>query len=121
MRRLRRYGVAMLCVLVTLAWSHLASSENRTLTWQPPTEYEDDTPIGPGELETYTLICGGLNVQFPGDTTSGVYDFPPGSYDCVLTVTATNGETSMPSNQVSFTIAQPPPPAPKAPTNLTVM
>lgn len=81
--------------------------------WQAPTMYEDDTPLTTADLAEYSLICQGQTFTYPGNVTMSMEDFAPGTYICTMTVTATNGLTSPPSNAVSFTVA-PPPSRPKA-------
>lgn len=119
MRALRRYGRGFLLCGFLLAWSHSALSEDKTVSWDAPTEYEDGTPLTTSDLTQYDLTCTGVSAVFPGDVTSAIQDFPPGDYTCTLTVTATNGLESQPSNAVSFTVARPPSP-PKAPMILIV-
>lgn len=82
-------------------------------TWQAPTEYEDGTALTIADLAEYSLICQGETFTYPGDVMMSMEDFVPGTYICTLTVTATNGLTSTPSNAVTFTVAPPPSP-PKA-------
>lgn len=86
--------------------------------WQAPTMYEDDTPLTTADLTEYSLICQGATFTYPGGATMSMEDFAPGSYICTMTVTATNGLTSAPSNAVSFTVA--PPPSPPNPVILSV-
>lgn len=83
-------------------------------TWLAPTEYEDGSALTEADLAEYSLICQGQTFTYPGDATMSMEDFAPGTYICTLTVTATNGLTSTPSNAVTFTVAPPPSP-PNAP------
>ncbi len=100
----------LLLMLMLLAVPAMATDFN----WQAPTEYEDSTPLTTMDLASYSLICQGVTFTYPGDVTMSMEDFAPGDYSCTLTVTATNGLTSAPSNVVSFTVAPPPSP-PNAP------
>lgn len=88
------------------------------INWGAPTEYTDGTPIAPGDLSLYTILCGSsagdlsMSVTVPGTVTSysraellanmGLAFGTP--YFCALTATTANGLTSARSATVSFVI-----------------
>ena len=77
------------------------------LTWDLPIEYEDGSPIKPGDLSHCTVLCGTAPDFSPVRVNVGLVtrysisnDLPPGAgaYDCVIDVTSIAGATSVHSN-----------------------
>lgn len=124
----------ILMLAILLAGTALAQTPLDTgLSWVPPTEYTDGTPIESGDIASYTLRCG--TVQGTDSITGTVaasattltrdqlltsyamqLDVP---YFCALTATTANGETSEKSDEVHFVMASPPPPLVPNPPTLT--
>lgn len=108
-----------------------AQEVTMTLTWAQPTEYEDGSLIGPGELTTYELGCGPV----PGDRSihmrmwmaeDGVTlrsePVAMGNYYCALRVNATiAGFDPGPPSEWSGEYFFPALPRPRAPTGLTIV
>lgn len=97
--------------LVLIALAPQAGASTIYLTWTPPAAYDDSdrTPVGPGEIDRYTInwLCndgdaGSLDV--PPEPTSKHLDLV-GSAPCsfTITATATNGKTSALSNRAEVT------------------
>lgn len=104
-----------LCLAFSLTLA--ANALEKTFTWTPPTVYADGTPLPPTQIAGYTLSCGSLLVAIDGAVSTHKRDFAPGSYTCSLVTRATNGQVSLPSNSVNFTVPQP---RPNAPTDFSV-
>lgn len=109
-------ALALLC-LSTLVFA----ATPKTFSWTPPTEYEDETPLPQGEIESYNIYCDGAEVPIwnqPNeplgtDTWTAPNDqFALGIHVCTATAVATNGEESVRSNAVNFTVVAPRPKAP---------
>jgi hypothetical protein len=87
------------------------------LSWTPPTEYEDGTPLLEQDLDFYTVYINGTpatNLDVIVGTWSAEIVFTvPGSHQVALTVTDLNGQESQLSNTQVFTVG---PRTPKAPT-----
>ena len=105
----------LLCAPLTFA------VEPKDFNWIPPTQYENGQPLPDDEIASYNIYCNGSllgNVPNTGGTDSWTSDpLSDGTYDCHATTVATNGEESVPSVAINFTVA---PSKPKAPTNFSV-
>ena len=103
-----------------------------TFTWTDPTTNVDGSPIAAGEITGYeigvrpstgtvgtyptrTPVTGGATVSEAFSAIAGTLQ--PGSY--AAAVCALGAVNSAWSNEVTFTIAAPPP-TPSAPTNFTL-
>lgn len=91
----------------------------KTFTWTPPTEYEDDTPLAQDQIASYDIECDGqLLVNVPNQPLdTDTYQAPPGTFSvgthsCVAYTVTVDGTRSGPSNTVNFTVA---PGVPKPP------
>ena len=81
-----------------------------TLTWQPPTQNEDSTPLT--DLAGYNIYWGttpgsysnSVTVNNPGLTTFVVDNLAPGTYEFVATAFNTSGVESQFSNSASKTV-----------------
>lgn len=81
-----------------------------TLSWQPPTENTDGTPIT--DLAGYYISYGTQSGNYtttiqlanPGLTTYVVESLSPGTYYFVITAYSSYGVDSGDSNQVSATV-----------------
>lgn len=103
-----RVALLLLGVLVALP----AAAVEKTFSWVAPTMNTDGSPLAASQIAGYTITCGSRVLTVNGPVTSFKADFGPGSYTCSAVTRATNGETSAPSNSVSFTVPQPVPAAP---------
>ena len=83
----------------------------KTFSWTAPTQNTDGSALPAVQITGYTLTCGTLVVPITGPVTTFKRDFGAGAYTCSLQTRA-NGQTSSPSNAVSFTVPQPTPNAP---------
>ena len=98
-----------------------------TISWTPPTQYTDTSPLLEQDLDFYTFYCNGIMVK-QIDSIIGTYSnvvdltgLPTADYVCHLTVTALpiipNAATeSGASNTINFTIG---PRVPMAPAGLS--
>lgn len=112
--RITWLGVAVIGILLA-CYGAAALAATKTFTWEAPTAYEDGTPLPPAELAGYLLECDdGTSETLSGSLTALMRDFAPGTYSCWMFADATNGERSLMSNTVSFTVPQPRPNAPRA-------
>lgn len=86
-----------------------------TISWTPPTQYEDNTPLLMQDMDFYTFSCDGTQLavidNIIGVTTAGIdmSAMEPGNYTCHLTITALAvvnpvGAESGPSNTINFTM-----------------
>ena len=96
----------------------------KTFTFQPPTQYEDGTPLAQSEIASYDIECdGALLAQIPNaPLNTDTYQAPPGTFitgdhACQAFTVTTEGVRSGPSNTVNFTVA---PGVPSPPTNFVV-
>ena len=110
---------AILIVLGLLAGA--AQAADFEVCWEPPTSYEDGSPLLEQNLSYYTLYVDDTElVSFNVVVGTWCYIITiqaPGTYVAEMTVTDTAGQTSVRSNQATFTIG---PPTPGPVTNLTV-
>jgi len=114
-----RYG------LVALLLAGLVFAVDMNISWTPPTEYENGDPLLEQELDFYSLYCNGdaaplATIDSIIGTRTAVVSFSSlgeGTHTCHLTVTALNGEESVPSNTANFTVG---PRTPGAPTNFVI-
>lgn len=104
--------------LLLFAGLSFAQELNERLSWTPPTQYTDNSPIAPGELVSYTISCGIapgnyiLTLTVPGDTTEASRALLMesmglvlgGEYHCAVQATTANGLTSAYSNEVAFNV-----------------
>ena len=96
---------------------------DRSVSWDPPSQYENGDSLLEQDLDFYTLYCNDsafVEIDNIIGTSTAVVDFSPlgeGSHDCYLTVTALNGQESQPSNIANFTVG---PRIPGAPTNFVI-
>ena len=98
-----------------------------TLTWTPPTERVDGTPLDPAtEIAEYRLICGTVTTSIDATVVEGnqhevaKHEILPGygSHDCALTAVDADGLESEPSNNVAVEWHKS---APVAPTDLLLI
>jgi hypothetical protein len=77
-----------------------------SISWTPPTEYEDGAPLLEQELDYYTLYCNDIYLLdldvIIGTWTADITFGAPGTYVCALTVTSLKGGESQPSNERVF-------------------
>lgn len=93
--------------LLMLLTSFGAYAGDAIVTWDPPTQYEDNTSILPGEIQNYKVYYGqsdggpyGFVVTVPGTvTTTTVTGLAKGTWYFVATAITTNGLESAYSNQ----------------------
>jgi hypothetical protein len=108
------YAIAAAVLMIA---SLAARADVKTFTWIAPTQYEDGSALAPQDILGYRLVCApsGSDGAVPALPTSFAKDFPPGTYTCTLATRALNGQESVPSNAVVFTVPEPPPPPPPRP------
>jgi hypothetical protein len=93
-----------------------ALAVEKTFTWVAPTTNTDGSALPAAQITGYVLTCGATVVPITGAVTTFKRDFGPGTYTCSLQARA-NGQTSAPSNSVSFVVPQP---TPSPPSGLSV-
>lgn len=107
---------------ILLVLSLTVQADDFTISWLPPTQYTDGTPLLEQELDFYTLYINGTGVVnldvILGTWTADITITEPGTHVLALTVTANNGVESALSTPVNFTVG---PRTPMAPINLTVL
>jgi hypothetical protein len=134
----RRFAPVLALVGVLFSGSGTAAPVSKTISWTPPTERVDGTPLAPGELTEYRLRCGLVGqddalvatfTPLEQPTDSITLDFEPGDWQCRLRVIAANelaewSQTASDwSETVFFTVTEAPPPVaalPNPPTDLIV-
>jgi len=98
-----------------------------TLTWTPPTDRADGTPLDPmTEIAEYRLVCGEVVTSIAPTVAEGQqYELTKhealpgyGATECFMTAVDTDGLESLPSNTVTIQWDKSPP---MAPTDLVVI
>lgn len=98
-----------------------------TLSWTPPTERADGTPLDPmTEIAEYRLVCGEVVTSIEPTVAEGEqYELTKhqvlpdyGTWDCHMTTVDTDGLESEPSESVSITWDKAPP---REPTDVLVI
>jgi len=110
---------------VVLLLASLTLALDFSISFVPPTEWENGDELLEQDLDFYSMYCNGAAEPFVIldsiiGTHSRVVDFAPlgeGTHVCHLTVTALNGEESGPSNTENFTVG---PRTPGSPTNFVI-
>jgi len=111
--------VVALLLLSSLVFAQ--GSVQKTFTWTPPTEREDNTPLPDSEIASYKIYCDGDSTPIWTQTNQPGADerweapagsFALGAHNCHATTVDTGGLESGPSNVVPFTVtlANPKPP-----------
>lgn len=115
---IRAIAVVLVLTLTVQIQSH-SRADTYTLSWTPPTEYENNTPLPEQDLDYYTLYIDDEPVieldVIIGTWTTDITIDEEGTYVISLTVTAINGQESRRSGTVNFTVG---PRIPGAPMNL---
>lgn len=95
-------------ILLMLPGFALANTYTAVLEWDVPTQYEDGTPLAPGEILGYTVHYGTTSGSYSntlpvgaGSTSVDVSGLSPGTWYFALTVTSTELEESDYSAEVS--------------------
>jgi hypothetical protein len=121
-RAMKNYLYKSLTICGVCLFLSTAQAATLTLTWTPPTEYEDGTPLFEQDLDYYTVHINGQPVAnlavVVGTWTADIVITAPGTHDVNMTVTDLNGETSVFSNTQVFTVG---PRTPKAPVITAVV
>lgn len=95
--------------------------EPKTFDWTPPTQNSDGTVLTDAEIASYNIFCNSVllgNVINTGGTdTFTSAPLPAGDYICHATTVRDDGQESLPSNSVNFTVDLS---IPGAPTNFSV-
>lgn len=96
----------------------------KTFTFQPPTTYDDGTPLPQSAIASYDIECDtALLANVPNvPLNTNTYLAPPGTFTtgdhaCQAFTVTTEGVRSGPSNTVNFTVA---PGVPSPPINFVV-
>lgn len=103
-----------------------AQTGSSMLTWNPPTQYEDGTPLSIAEQRIYRSDNGGAMTQIEALIGPGFSSYVDdllynGDYCYQITAVDSAGTESLPSNQACKTVAVTGNvPRPNPPTNLTV-
>lgn len=97
---------AILRITVLLLLSSITFATDFTVSWTPPTQYEDGATLLEQDLDFYTFYCDGNRIvdldSIVGTWTAIIAFTEPGTYVCGLTVTDLNGEQSDLSNTKVF-------------------
>lgn len=86
--------ISLLCIAAITAPAHAAGT-TANLTWTPPTQYTDGSPIAAGELDHYTITWAPASGQsgptgsitVAGNLSSSQVPVPCGGVSFTLTVT----------------------------------
>ena len=105
--------------LFLLLFSFNVFADTAVVTFTPPTEREDNTPLLTAEIGGYNVFVDGvghaINPLLPTDTGFTI-DLPSGVYSITMTTFDTDGRESLFSTPVSVDV----PFDPKAPSGVTV-
>lgn len=116
-----RLLIAAAAFVGLMVWADSCEAEDWQVCWQPPTTYENGTPLLEQEITAYTLYIDDTELlTFNAIIGTWCYIITintPGTYVAEMTVTTENGQTSVRSNQATFTLG---PLTPGPVTNLTV-
>lgn len=123
------YSMAF-AVLGMFAVPAFAQAASASASWTAPTTYTDGSALSGSQITSYTVYYGTTaggpypnslvvpSVSGTTPTTATISNLGVGTWYFVVTVTTTNGMTSVYSNQASKIIL--PSAAPNAPTVLTI-
>ena len=94
--------------VILLLASLTVQADTFTVSWLPPTQYEDNSALLEQDLDYYTLYVDGISTIFY-DSIPGSYSqlhtiVPAGTYSLTLTVTTLEGVESGHSNAKAFTV-----------------
>lgn len=96
---------------VVLLGSLTVQADTFILSWTPPAENEDGTPLLEQELDFYTVYVDSMPVVnldvIIGTWTAQIIITKPGTWPVYMTVTNLHGKESRPSNQLLFTVGSP--------------
>lgn len=83
--------VLVLAIILSVSILHKAhaAGANATVTWSPPTEYTDGSPLPLSDIAYYTVTAGSLSVKVLSPATSAQLTIPAGSVNILVTVTTT--------------------------------
>lgn len=93
-------------LVVCVSWDQPSQSGDVMVSWEPPTERADGTPLDPDEIDHYLLHgFNGIVYEIPGDRTSAtVKTLGPGNYTIRMQAVDTNGVQSAFSNPVELVL-----------------
>ena len=103
-----RFKLWALGVLASIGLVSVALVQPLTLSYTPPTQYTDGSPLPIEELAEARLYCSGSLVITETDI-NGTFDnvdavLTVGDHTCYATVVAINGIESDPSNSLDVTV-----------------
>lgn len=95
-------------LIITALLSSSVFAGDAIVSWDPPTTYEDGSPLAPSEIQSYTVYYGttpsgpyGFSTSVAGTvTTVTLSGLTAGNWYFVARVKATNGLESANSNEV---------------------
>ena len=95
--------------LILLLLSFSAFADTVEVTFAPPTEREDATPLPITDIQHYQVyVSGNPDITIPNTNNTGEIVLSPGLYDIHVTTVDTDGRESVPSNIVSVQAKSPP-------------
>ena len=105
--------ISQLAIAAILLGSITVQADTFRLSWTPPTENEDGTPLLEEELDFYTVYVDSMPIVhldvIIGTWTADITITQPGTWPVYMTVTNFHGKESKPSNQLLFTVGSPTP------------
>ncbi len=118
-----KFSKLILCLLIVSPL--VFAIGEKTFNFQPPTTYEDGTPLPQAAIASYDIECdGSLLANLPNQPlNTDTYQAPPGTFAtgdhaCQAFTVTTEGVRSGPSNTVNFTVA---PGVPSPPINFVIV
>lgn len=117
-----KFSKLILCLLIVSPLVFAVGE--KTFTFEPPTTFEDGTPLPQSAIASYDIECNAtLLANVPNQPlNTSTYQAPPGTFAtgdhaCQAFTVTTEGVRSGPSNTVNFTVA---PGVPSPPINFVV-
>lgn len=115
--KLSRFLIALILIALFTVMATMAFADPVTFTYQPPTEYADNSPLLLEELDRYELGCSQLTGDYSSDirTWIGTETQPrteqfiiPGNHFCALRVICIGADCDWSdwSNEVNFSIGR---------------
>lgn len=117
-RKIKLWFVALMVVLGVFV-ALPTEAEIKTFTWINPTEYVDEAPLDPADIQEIRIYCDYDPVPVIvslGDATTASRNFSVGTYTCVATAVVNDIESAN-SNELTFEIL---PVASEPPSGFTV-
>lgn len=121
-------ALVLLWLIAMLFTVTIAKAGDATLTWAPPTQRVDGSPLPIEELAGYTILVGAApraytqakTIEGGAVTSDTITGLGPGTVYFAIVARTTDGLQSNPSAEVSKTFEGSPAPPPEPPAGLTV-